>query len=130
MKIETEENKIEAKQIDEEVSSFEAETNRNKIMQHFKSFSGDPENINVGLVWKTLNISPKHGISVPRAKKDHIGKIVSAPSELTKLLAKEYKERLRTRPIRPDLGFGSEETKNTTNEIKISLMRAVCVQCV
>ena len=125
MKIETEENKIEAKQIDEEVSSFEAETNRNKIMQHFKSFSGDPENINVGQVWKTLNkISPKHGISVPRAKKDHMGKIVSAPSELTKLLAKEYKERLRTRPIRPDLGYlGQRKQRILQMKLKLASNR-------
>ena len=40
---------------------------------------------------------------MPTAKKNHRGKIVSGPHELKKLLAKEYKERLRSRPVRPDL---------------------------
>ena len=42
-------------------------------------------------------------MSIPTAKRNHKGKIVSAPGELKKLLAKEYKDRLRTRPFRPDM---------------------------
>ena len=39
----------------------------------------------------------------PTAKKNHKGKLITGPSELKKLLAKEYKERLRSRPARPDM---------------------------
>ena len=46
---------------------------------------------------------PKCDNSLPTAKKNHEGRIISAPNELKSLLAKEYKERLRTRPLRPDL---------------------------
>ena len=38
----------------------------------------------------------------PVAKKNHAGKIVSSPSEIKSLLSKEYKERLRNRPLKPD----------------------------
>ena len=61
------------------------------------------------LMWQTLKkISPKSGISLPTAKKNHRGRIVSAPGELKKLLAKEYKDRLRISPRRPDLLYLDE----------------------
>ena len=46
---------------------------------------------------------PKTGVSVPTAKKDHRGKMISTPRGIKKLLVKEYKDRLRSRPYRPDL---------------------------
>ena len=56
---------------------------------------------------------PKHGNLLPTAKRNHSGKIVSGPSEIKKLLAKEYKERLRSRPVRPDF----EHLKGTKSDI-------------
>ena len=50
-----------------------------------------------------LTISPKVKPSLPTAKRNHKGNIVSGPKELKLLLAKEYKNRLRSRPVRPDL---------------------------
>ena len=41
--------------------------------------------------------------ALPVAKKNHQGKFVSAPADLRKLLQKEYKERLRPRPLHPKL---------------------------
>ena len=74
-------------------------------MQSVERFSEDPENVNLSQDRKNLNkICPKFEVSMPSAKKDHMGKYVNAPGELKKLLAKEYKGRLRTRPVRPDLG--------------------------
>ena len=71
----------------------------------FKKFSENPESVNISQVWKTLEkMSPKQEATLPTAKSNHKGKIVTGPSEIKSLLAKEYKERLRTRPIRPDLG--------------------------
>ena len=55
-------------------------------------------------MWKLLKkLWPKNGNSLPIAKKNHHGKIVSGANELKILLAKEYRERLRSRPIRPDM---------------------------
>ena len=33
-----------------------------------------------------------------------LGKLVSEPKEIKELLRKEYTQRLRTRPVRPDFG--------------------------
>ena len=85
---------------------MEAEINRNQIFEHFKSFSEDPGNINVQEMWKTMNkLWPKNESTIPTAKKNHQGRLVSSPHELKSRLAKEYKEMLRTRPVRPDLGL-------------------------
>ena len=48
-------------------------------------------------------IWPKGGPSLPVAKKNHKGKIVTGPKDIKNLLATEYKDRLRSRPIRSDL---------------------------
>ena len=81
--------------LDGRISEMEAEENRNIIMKHFKRFSEDSENINLHQVWKTIkNLWPKCGRTLPSAKRNFRGKIVSGPTELKKLLAQEYKERL------------------------------------
>ena len=74
-------------------------------MKNFVNYSEDPENVNISQVWKTLNkICPKFEVTVQSAKNDYFGKYVTAPSELKKILAKEYNGRFRTRHVRPDLG--------------------------
>ena len=86
------------------ISEMEAEINRNKIMKHFKSYSENPESVNLNQVWKTLKkLCPKARTKIPIAKKNRRGKIISEPNKLKQLLAKEYKFRLRARPSRPDL---------------------------
>ena len=103
---------------------MEAEINRNKIMKNFKSFSDDPFNVNILQVWKTMDrLWPKVGATKPAAKKNHKGRIVSAPTELKKLLSKEYKERLRTRPVRPDLEHLKIRRKRIFN-MKLKLAKA------
>ena len=74
--LDIEKDNLAAHDLAEEISSIEAEINRNVIMKHFKTYSEDPENVNIGQVLKTLNqILPKFKTSVPTAKKDHMGKI-------------------------------------------------------
>ena len=89
--------------IEHNISSLEAQENRRKILENFQSYSDNPENINMGEMWKLIKkIWPKYN-SKSTAKRNHVGKIISNPQEIKKLLSKEYKERLRERPIRPDL---------------------------
>ena len=45
---------------------------------------------------------PKHN-SIPMAKMNHIGKVISKPREIKNLMIKEYIERLRKRPLRQDM---------------------------
>ena len=55
-------------------------------------------------MWKTLkNICPNQKPILPAAKKNHQGKIVSSKNDIKNLLAKEYKNRLRSRPYRHDM---------------------------
>ena len=117
----SEENVKELSKLDEEISNLEAEVNYQKIKNNFESLSQDPENVNISEIWKKMNkLWPKFGPTLPTAKKNHNGKVVSDPKELKKLLAKEYKDRLRTRPLREDL-IESEKRKKLIFELKMSL---------
>ena len=103
MKEETPEIKKMVEALDKEIGEKEVFDNREKIMKYFKSFSDNPESINLQEMWKiNKKLWPKCGNNFPAAKKNHKGKLVSIPGALKKLLAKEYKDRLRKRPTRPD----------------------------
>ena len=118
---EDQESKDKVQEINQQISSLEAEDNRNKLVEKFQYFSDNPENLNMSQMWKLLKkIWPKVGISLPTAKRNHMGKIVSGARELKILLAKEYKERLRTRPVRPDLKQ-LKVRKNRIFQIKMRL---------
>ena len=56
-----------------------------------------------GMLKLMKKLWPKHGNNLITAKKNHKGKLVSGAREIKTLLAKEYRERLRSRPVRPDL---------------------------
>ena len=84
--------------INNEIANREAEDNRNKLVENFQYFSENPDKINMSQMWKLLKkLWPKTGISLPTSKKNHKGKSVSGAEELKILMAKEYKQRLRTR---------------------------------
>ena len=104
----------ELEMLNQNISNMEAQINRDLIVNNFQKYGDDPENVNLQQVWKTMGkIWPKVGATLPIAKQDHLGKIISDPGELKKLYAKEYKERLRVRPVRPDL----EQLENRKKEI-------------
>ena len=104
LKCEVPESKFNLDLLNKRISCLEAEDNQNKLIQNFQYFSDNPENINMSNMWKQLKkLCPKFGRSLPTAKRNHKGKIVSGEREIKTLLAKEYRERLRSRPIRPAL---------------------------
>ena len=77
-------------------------------------------------MWKTLKkLWPMCGPTLPTAKKNNRGKIVTGPNELKKLLAKEYKERLRSCSIRPDF-LENDNLTNLIFEMKTKLAQAHC----
>ena len=51
---------------------------------------------------------PKEGVTIPTAKRNNKGKVVTGPREIKNVLAREYKDRLRSRPGRPDLKIMKE----------------------
>ena len=82
------ENKIKLDEVSKRIFEIEAEENRNKIVNNFKQYSDNPENINMQQMWRTLiRIRPKSASSLPVAKKNHKGKIVSGPMDFKNLLA-------------------------------------------
>ena len=93
----------EIKDVEQLISDMEAKENRDLIVKNFKSFNENPEAVNMAQIWKLMKtLWPKHGNVLPVAKKNHLGKIISGPNEIKTLLAKEYRDRLRNRPLRPD----------------------------
>jgi hypothetical protein len=92
------------KDIEKAISNLEAEQTYQLLKKQFERFSDNPESINLQEVWKVLKkVCPKQVSTVPMAKKNHKGDLVTNCNELKKLLAKEYKQRLRNRPVRGDL---------------------------
>ena len=115
------ENQEKIESLNKAISKLEAKENRDLIMENFKHYSDNPEQINLSQMWKTLKkLWPKCGNSMPSAKKNHRGKVISGPRGLKKLLAKEYKERLRTRPVRPDYQE-IDEQKEKVFQLKMKL---------
>ena len=116
----------EINQLNEVISNLEAEINRNQIIKQFQRISSDSENVNLGQVWKLLDkLCPKLEPCLPTAKKDHSGRIISESNQLKKLLVKEYNERLRTRPLRPDLKHLNKRRRRIF-KMKIKLARTNC----
>ena len=112
---------IEIDKLETAISDIEAEINRNKIIKYFKSYSENPESINLNQVWKTMKrLCPKNQTKIPIAKKNRRGKIISEPDKLKELLVKEYKFRLRARPARPDLE-NLENRKTKLFKLKLKL---------
>ena len=95
--------KEQIEKINEEISNLECAENRKKIIDNFKELGENPENINMEKMWKLLKKMWPKQTSKSTAKRNHIGKIISGPKEIKTLLSKEYKERLRKRPVRPDM---------------------------
>ena len=114
-------NKKEINNLEIEIADMEAKNKRSKILKFFKKYSENPERVNLNEVWRTLEkLWPKVQKKIPIAKKNHFGQIISEPKLLKKLLAKEYRIRLRTRPIRPDFEELSIR-KNRIFELKLKL---------
>ena len=102
--VKNESNPAKINEVSEMIANEEAEENRSKLVENFGKYSDDPESINLLQMWKTMKkLWPKQGTNVPTAKRNHKGKVVTGPNDIKNVLAKEYKDRLRSRPIRPDL---------------------------
>ena len=86
------------------ISNKEAKENRDKFMSKFSYFSENPDRIDMQKMWKTLKkVCPKLKPTLPSAKRNLKGKIITSQKDIKALIASEYKNRLRTRPIRNDL---------------------------
>ena len=75
-------------------------------------------------MWKlNKKLWPKCGVTLPTAKKNHRGKLVSNPGAIKKLLARAYKDRLRKRPLKPDFADVRKRRK-TIFKLKMKFARS------
>ena len=109
-------------EIDKKIAEIEAFQNRSKIIENFKCLSDNPESVNLQEMWKKQKkLFPKWGNNLPTAKKNHKGKLVSNPRAIKLLLAREYKDRLRRRPVRYDF---ADMRKRRDEILKLKLFLA------
>ena len=96
------------------ISDQQAKENRDKVMRQFSYFSENPEKIQMQKMWKSLKkVCPKLKPTLPSAKRNLKGKIISSQKDIKTLLEAEYKNRLRTRPVRNDENeIGKNEEKH------------------
>ena len=89
----------------------------------FRKFCDKDNTLNLTEMWNMKKkLWPKKRNHLPMAKRNHQGKIVSAPNDLRKLLLKEYKERLRPRPCHPKLKVTQRIRKKVINfKLKIAM---------
>ena len=110
-------------QINYIISDQEAKENRDKILNQFSYFNKNPEKIDRQKMWKKLkNVCPKLKPTLPSAKRNFKGKIVSSQQDIKNVLAAEYKNRLRTRPLRQDLKMVGN-LKSEIFEMKMKLAK-------
>ena len=69
-----------------------------------KQFTNQNGSINTSEMWKLKKkLWPKKASSLPAAKFNHRGKLVSTAGEVKMAIKKEYTERLRRRPLHPKI---------------------------
>ena len=81
-----------------------AEENRNKVFNNFQSLTETSGATNTNGMWKLKKqVFPKNPPSLPSAKKDSKGNIISSHEELKKLYIKIYENRLWHRPMATEM---------------------------
>ena len=89
--------------LEKQVADIVAETNRNKVVDNFKSLSQKDGNVNTNSMWSLKRkVFPKNKESLPFAKKDCDGKLVSSHKQLKELYLQTFVHRLRHRPMKKE----------------------------
>ena len=100
--------------VEEQLSNLLADENVKKIKDNLSMLTETDGSINVSGVWKIKKkIFPKNMKTLPIAKKDVNGRLVSNPEELKTLYIQTYIHRVRHRPVKP----GFEELKMLKEEL-------------
>ena len=85
------------------MSNQVAKENRDKIIDNFGMFTGNNGNLNINGMWAVKKkVFPKNPSSLPVAKKDVDGKVITSHQDLKNLYLETFVHRLRYRPIRDD----------------------------
>ena len=91
-------------EVEMKISELSAKENRNKVVENFATLATSDGTTNQRGVWDIKRkIFPKNKESLPFAKTDFEGKLVTSQKELKALYLKTFTSRLRHRPIKKGL---------------------------
>ena len=94
----------EIKSIEDGISTLSSEENRNKVIENFKHLENNDGSTNTNGIWKIMKkLFPKNVESLPFAKKNCQGQLISSQHLLKQLYLDTFVHRLRHRPIRDNL---------------------------
>ena len=75
-------NYKDTKLLDDKIAEILAKEQRDKVLEHFQHLEGDSDGINRNGMWKVIRkLWPKEEQTIPVAKFNHMGQLVSAPSD-------------------------------------------------
>ena len=99
-------------EIESEIAAEIGQQNREKIFQNFSSLDqSEGGSLSQGLWDIKKKVFPKIAPSVPAAKRDITGRIVTDPAGLKKLYLETFSHRLRTRPAKQSVAENIELQK-------------------
>ena len=108
---------VRIKQIEEDMENEVSEEYRNEVMETLRELSGSEDCVNGDRrkrMWKILKKNyPQDLNKIPMGKKDRKGNIITNHEGLKSLFLDTYVNRLRNRPMKPDL----EELKELKEEL-------------
>ena len=100
---ESEKLKEELNQLENQVSELVARDNRNKVIDNFQSISDRDGKLTNNNMWKIKRkVFPKNKETLPFAKKDCDGKLVTSHQQLKELYLNTFLHRLRSRPMKKE----------------------------
>ena len=98
---------VRIKQIEEDMENEVSEEYRNEVMETLRELSGSEDCVNGDRrkrIWKILKKNyPQDLNKIPMGKKDRKGNIITNHEGLKSLFLDTYVNRLRNRPMKPDL---------------------------
>ena len=93
--------KEELNQLENLVSELVARDNRNKVIDNFQSISDRDGKLTNNNMWKLKRkVFPKNKETLPFAKKDCDGKLISSHRQLKELYLDTFVHSLRSRPMK------------------------------
>ena len=109
--------KKEKESIEEELRIEDAIKNMKKIKKNLNEINHNPNSKQTG-IWKVkTKFFPKKMTTLPTAKYNKNGQIITGKVELKQIYLEHFHHRLRERPIRPDLEQYKKEIENEFESI-------------
>ena len=112
----------ELENIENQINDIIAEENRSKVLENFKNLSSPDGLVNTNGMWSIKRkIFPKNKETLPFAKQNFDGKLITSQENLKTLYLETFIHRLRSRPIKNELIWLKEMKEELSAErIKLS----------